>query len=141
METLKLFIPYKEGISEQLKRVASKYGSEVVFTRSLSLKSRLLTNSFKIDSACGVVYKVTCSCCKKYFGETRGTIVERIKEHQGDVNNEKSIEKITGLSQYLRENRHTPNWKEVEILAKKTILLDENSKKVLQFRKKRRATF
>ena len=141
METPKLFIPYKKGISEQLKRVANKYGSEVVFTRSLSLNSRLLTNSFKSDSACGVVYKVTCSRYKKYFGETRGTIVESIKEHQGDVNNEKSIEKITGLSQYLRESRHTPNWKEVEMLAKKTILLDENSKKVLQFRKKRRTTF
>ena len=38
---------------------------------------------------------------------------ERIKEHQADVNNEKSVEKITGLSQYLRESRHTPNWIEL----------------------------
>ena len=26
--------------------------------------------------------------------------------------------KVTGLSQHLRESRHKPNWKEVEILAK-----------------------
>ena len=31
----------------------------------------------------------------------------------------KNEEKLTGLSQHLRESRHTPNWKEVEILAKK----------------------
>ena len=40
---------------------------------------------------------------------------ETIKEHQADVNNQKCVEKITGLSQHLRESRHTPNWKEEEI--------------------------
>ena len=59
------------------------------------------------------LYKVTCSYCKKYFGETGRTMKERIKEHQVDVNNEKSVEKITGLSQHLRESRHTPNWIEL----------------------------
>ena len=46
----------------------------------------------------------------------RRTIEESIKEHKTDVNNENSVQ--TGLSQHLRESRHTPNWKEVEILAK-----------------------
>ena len=118
LETPKLFLPFKKGISEQFKRVANKYGLEVIFRRSLSLKSKLQTNPFKSDSTCGVVYKITCSCCKKYVGETGRTIEERIKEHQADVNNKRSVEKITGLSQHLRESRHTPNWKEVEILAK-----------------------
>ena len=118
LETPELFLPYEKGISEQLKRVANKYGLEVIFTRSLSLKSKFRTNPVKSDSACRVVYKRTCSCCQKYAGETGRTIEKRIKEHQADVNNEKSVEKITGLSQHLRESRHTPNWKEVEILAK-----------------------
>ena len=93
----------------------SLYGLEVICTRTSSLKSKLRTNPFKSDSACGVVYKVTCPCCKKYFGESGRTIEETIKEHQADVNNQKSVEKITGLSQHLRESRHTPNWKEEEI--------------------------
>ena len=59
--------------------------------------------------------QVTCSCYKKYIAETGRTIEERIKENQADVNNKKSIEKITDLSQHLRESRHTPIWKEVEI--------------------------
>ena len=74
------------------------------------------------------LYKVTCSCCKKYFGETGRTIEERIKEHQADVNNEKSVEEITGLSQHLRESRHTPNWKEIEILARENNIVKRKFK-------------
>ena len=99
METSKLFISYEKGISEQLKLVAYKYGLEVLLTRSLSLKSKLLTNPFKNGSWCGLAYNATCSFNKKYFGEMGRTIKERIKEHQADVNNEKSVEKITRLSQ------------------------------------------
>ena len=86
-------MPYEKGTSEQLKRVADKHGSGVIFTRSLSLKSDLLTNPFKSGIACRFLYKKTCSCCKKYFGETGRTIEERIKEHQADVNNLKRVEK------------------------------------------------
>ena len=95
LETPKLFLPYEKGISEQLKRVANKHGLEVIFTRSLSLKSKLRTNPFKSYSACGVVYKVTCSCCEKYFGKSRRTVEERIEEHQAGENNEISVENIT----------------------------------------------
>ena len=45
-----------------------------------------------------------------------------------DVNNEKSVEKITGLSQYLRESRHTTNWREVEILAKENNIVKRKFK-------------
>ena len=99
MKTSKLFISYEKGISEQLKLVAYKYGLEVLLTRSLSLKSKLLTNPFKNGSWCGLAYNATCSFNKKYFGEMGRTIEERITEHQADVNNEKSVEKITRLSQ------------------------------------------
>ena len=62
LETPKLLIPYGKGIAEQLKRVTNRYGLEVIFTRSVSLKSKLPTNPFKSCSICRVVYKVTCSC-------------------------------------------------------------------------------
>ena len=32
LETPKLLIPYEKGIAEQLKRVANRYGLEVIFT-------------------------------------------------------------------------------------------------------------
>ena len=40
-----------------------------------------------------MVYKVACTYCKKYFGETGRTMPESINEHQADINNEKSVEK------------------------------------------------
>ena len=43
LETPKLFLPCEKGILEQLKRIANKYGLEVIFTRFLSLKSKLRT--------------------------------------------------------------------------------------------------
>ena len=128
METPKRFIPYEKGISEQLKRVVNKYGLNVIFTRSLSLKSTLLRNPFKTNSVCGVVCNITYSCCKKYFGETGRTVEESIMEHQPDINNEKNVEKITGLSQHLRESRHTPNYIEVEIVAKENNIVKRKLK-------------
>ena len=138
LETPKLFMPYEKGIAEQLKRVANRYGLEVIFTRSLSLKSKLPTNPFKSCSTCGVVYKVTCSCYKRYIGETGRTIEKRIKEHQADVNNQKSIEKITGLSQHLRESRHTPIWKEVEIIAKENNIVKRKFKESVAITQERK---
>lgn len=41
-----------------------------------------------------------------------------VKEHQPDEINQKSVENITDLSQHLRENRHTPISRKVEVIAK-----------------------
>ena len=73
----------------------------MIFTRSLSLNSKLSTKTFKSCSKCGVIYKInkiTYSCYEKYIGKTRRRKEVRIKEHQADANNEKSLEKIVGLS-------------------------------------------
>ena len=69
----------------------------MIFTRSLSLNSKLPTKPFKTCSKCGVIYKITCSCYKKYIGETRRIIDVWIKEHQADelMN---ILEKVAGLS-------------------------------------------
>ena len=99
---------YEKGIAEQLKRDANRYGLEATFTRSLSRKSKLPTNKhFKSCSTSRVLSKVTCSCYKEYIEETGTTIDERIKEHEADVNNDKSVEKILVLLQHLRESRNT----------------------------------
>ena len=128
IEKPKLFMPYEKGISEKLKRVAYKYGLEVIFTKSLSLKSKVPTTPFKNCKLCGIVYKIACSCSKKYIGETGRTLEERIREHQKDVNNGKSIEKITGLSKHLRESGHTPNWEQTEIVTKENNLVKRKFK-------------
>ena len=61
----------------------------------LSLKSKLPASPFKSCSTCVIIYKVTCSCHKRYNGQTGRTIEERIKEHQITEKYEKLVEKIT----------------------------------------------
>ena len=121
-------MPYEKEVSEKLKRVANRYGLEVVYTRSISLKSKVPTTPFKSCKLCGIVHKVTCSCYKKYIGETWRTLEEKIKEHQKDVNNNKNVEKITGLSKHLRESGHRPKWEETEIFTEEQHLVKRKFK-------------
>ena len=43
LESLKMFIPYKKGITEKLKRVASKYVFTTVFTKTKDLRGQIRT--------------------------------------------------------------------------------------------------
>lgn len=61
---------YKKGIVEQLRRVANVYDLEVTFQD----RSYQPTSPFKSCSTNGVLFKVTCSCYKKYIEETGRTI-------------------------------------------------------------------
>lgn len=61
---------YEKGIAEQLRRVANVYDLEVTFQD----RSFQPTSTFKSCSTSGVLFKVTCSCYKKYIEETGRTI-------------------------------------------------------------------
>ena len=56
------------------------------------------------------------------------TIEEMVKEHQPDEINQKGVENITGLSQHLRENRHTPISRKVEVIAKENNIVKRKFK-------------
>ena len=42
-----MFIPYEKGVTEKLKRVASKYGFTTVFTKTKDLKGQIRTKKDK----------------------------------------------------------------------------------------------
>ena len=46
------------------------------------------------------------------------------------------MQKITGLSQHLRDSRHTPNWKEVEILTKENNIVKQKFEENVAIRQK-----
>ena len=48
LEAPKLFMPYEKGISEQLKRIAYRHGSEVIFTRNCSSYPKYTEETGKI---------------------------------------------------------------------------------------------
>ena len=63
----------------------------------------------------GVVYKVNCKDCEKYYiGETGRTIETRMKEHNQGANGEQ--EKVSGLSQHLKQTNHEADFDDVKVL-------------------------
>ena len=56
----KLFLLYKRGYGEKIKRIAKKHGIEVVFTRGQILKQKLSTLRGKTLKKQGVAYNVRC---------------------------------------------------------------------------------
>ena len=60
-----MFIPYEKGVTEKLKRVASKYGFTTVFTKTEGLRGQLQTKQKDKMETSVVVYKVDCDNCLK----------------------------------------------------------------------------
>ncbi|CAN7950138.1 unnamed protein product, partial [Ixodes hexagonus] len=95
-------VPYLHKTAHNLKKIASRIGTKVVFSAPDKLaKLSHLTNPFRKASvgcvkkhrspfvACveGVVYQIPLSCGKKYVGQTGRCLNDRLREHNLNVNN------------------------------------------------------
>ena len=65
LEPLKMFIPYKKGVAEKLKRVASKYGFTTVLTKTKDFRGQIQTKQKDKMETLGLVYEVDCNNCLK----------------------------------------------------------------------------
>ena len=79
-------VPYEEGLSETIKNIGKKYGIEVHFRSSKTLKDELVAPKDKdhITNKSGIIYRFKCDrleCGEEYIGETARTFGERLKEH------------------------------------------------------------
>ena len=110
-------IPYVSGLSEDIRRVCSRYDIRVVFRSGLTLRSQLsnLKDKLPIQMRSGVVYNVPCSVCdKSYIGETVRRLGDRIKEHKVACtrwDTEKSA-----IAEHAWEEGHPVAWDETTIL-------------------------
>ena len=115
--SIKLFLPYERGISEQITKMSKNYNVKVVHTKGKSLQSLVKENK---SNQCekeiqGAVYKVSCKDCDKfYIGETGRKLHVRINEHKRDARNKTG--NMSGLSQHIVQYNHTVDWDNVEIL-------------------------
>ena len=69
-------------MSEDLRRILRRFDMRTAFTTISTLRQQL-TRIKDVDlpqSKAGVVYRVFCSCGKKYIGETKKALGTRIKE-------------------------------------------------------------
>ena len=79
-------IPYTKGIGESIKQICGKYGIQVHFRGSTTIKQVLMRpkDQDPKDNKSGVIYSHQCNhldCDEEYIGETSRTLRERRKEH------------------------------------------------------------
>ena len=118
--SLKLFLPYEKGISEQISRICRKFNVRVVHTKGRSLKNIVKEkhiNQNDMNNPQGVVYKVLCKDCDMYYiGETGRHLSVRLNEHKANARN-KTIN-MSGLSQHIVQCNHEVEWDDVKILCR-----------------------
>ena len=79
-------IPYTKGIAESIKTICGKYGIQVHFKGSTTIK-QVLMKPKELDPKemkSRVIYSFQCNhiaCDEEYIGETARTLGERSKEH------------------------------------------------------------
>ena len=82
-----IVVSYYKGLSESLKRTCNKYGVQVYFKGSNTIRSLLMAPKDKdpMLKKSGVIYRYKCDrveCDEEYIGESSRTFEERFKEHQ-----------------------------------------------------------
>ena len=81
-----IVVPYYSGLSESIKNISRKFGVQVYFKGSTTIKNLLMTPKDKdpIQKQSGVIYRYQCDrvdCDEEYIGESSRTFGERFKEH------------------------------------------------------------
>ena len=132
-----MYMPYEEGISENIARISKKLNVKLVHTKGKSLKNmflRNITTSLEKQKQSGVVYRVTCGDCgSQYVGETGRSLETSMDEHRQDAEGE--IEKISRLSEHLRQTMHKANFDDVEILNKESNFIKRKFKEEIAIKK------
>ena len=119
-------IPYKEGISQTIKRSLTKHGIKSTF-HSYNQVQQFFTKLKDPDDTTqvsSVIYRLSCSACpQKYVGTTKQRISKRIYQHKHCL--QKGDAEGSAAAKHMLENDgHNIQWKDVSILAK-----EENVKK------------
>ena len=108
-----LVLPYNESFKE-IPRLCSKLNISVVFNYRNKIKDLLIKNA-PLDNQ-GVIYKINCiSCDKFYVGSTGRILNDRIKEHSKAIQYKQQNSAI--FNHYL-DTGHRFNFNNVEILKK-----------------------
>lgn len=121
-------IPYVHQVAHGIKKTAGRYGVRVVFSANNSLNKMCnLVNKPRsagkdtctmkhkmqfVPCTMGVVYAITLSCGRKYFGQTGRCINVRLREHHTAVKNHAS----TNLAMHCRTCHCEPMFYETRVI-------------------------
>ena len=115
-DEIKVFIPYVQGMSEDIRRVCRQHGIKTIFKSAPTLRSRLTKVKYQlpIDKHSGIVYEIPCTCGKVYVGETIRRLGTRIKEHK-EACQSCSLDK-SAIAEHAWTEHHPIKWDNVKIL-------------------------
>ena len=136
-------LPYKEGLSQRVKRIFKKHGINTSFKPHRTLRNFLVHPKDKRDTeqTAECVYEIPClNCDKSYIGETSRQFSFRLEEHKTEA--EKASAKAytraqrqasvsgaankSAITDHVSENNHVIGWKESKIRDR-----EQNKKKRL----------
>ena len=93
-----VLLPDIKGLRERVERIMREKNISVALKRHQTLRNILVHPKDKWEPKEGV-YTIDCkTCSKKYVGETKILLAQRIKEH-------KKVEQLTEGHQFTREAR------------------------------------
>jgi len=125
-------LPYKEGLSQRIRRVFNKHGIRTAFKPHQTLRNILVHPKDKreLKQTPDCVYEIPClNCDKSYIGETSRLFGTRLKEHQTEA--EKASKKAytraqrktsiagevnkSAITDHVSEANHVIGWEDAKI--------------------------
>ena len=105
-------LPYVAGVSEDIRRVCSRFGIRAVFKSGQNLRLMLtkVKDTLPLEKRSRVVYQIPCSCGQVYIGETIRRLETRMREHQ-DACERGTLEK-SAVAEHAWERHHELRLKE-----------------------------
>ena len=130
-------LPYKEGLSQRIRRVFNKHGISTSFKPHKTLRNILVHPKDKRDitETAECVYEIPClNCDKSYIGETSRLFRYRLEEHKTEA--EKASKKAytrsqkssvsgeqnkSAITDHVAEDNHVIGWKQSKIRDRENI--------------------
>lgn len=109
-------VPYKDGFFKKLKHLFQSHDLTAVpeLEKNLASIVRRGKDATPKFEKTGVVYRIPCTnCIATYVGQTKRSLIDRLKEHQKDVreNKDSSI-----LQVHCSRHHHHIDWEKTSIL-------------------------
>ena len=119
-----MVIPYVDGVSQQIRRVCSKFNVKTYFKPHKTLKQLLVRPKDTINAVekPGPIYKMQCDGCPKvYIGESKRNVKVRQQEHQKSVKklNSGNIDPQTSeaTAEHSYDTGHTIKWENTSVIG------------------------
>ncbi|XP_050525411.1 uncharacterized protein LOC126896547 [Daktulosphaira vitifoliae] len=114
-----LILPYIQRITDRISRIAQKFKLRTVFKPNTVAGSLFRNPKDKLpEMQTPGVYEIPCSCGKSYTGQTGRAIATRIKEHEIDVEYQRTEK--SAVAEHAKNRGHYIQFDKVKILNKET---------------------